>query len=162
MQIFWTVTSGTLVFVLGQLILNLFIEPIQSYRRTVSNIAHALVEYANVYANSGVIDKRLERKASKVFRKLASDIHSHIYLLPYYECISSRFLKIFPPRDVLIEVSNDLIGLSNGIAVSNTDLIIVNQKKAEKIYTVLGIYVVKGMTVNDYLSNRIIESQMPN
>ncbi len=161
MQIFWTVTTGILVFVLGQLILKLFIEPIQGYRKTVSDIAHSLVEYANVYANSGVIDKSLEREASKVFRKLASDIHSHIYLLPY-ECISSRLFKIFPPRDVLLEVSNDLIGLSNGIAVSKIDLIIPNQKRADKIYAILGIYVVKGMSVNDYLSSRIIESQIPN
>jgi len=155
MEIFVTIISGVSVFIVGQLIVKLFVEPFQNYRKTVSDIAYALVVYANVYANVGLVDKALEKEASKEFRDLASRLQSYIYLLPYYQCIA--LLTSLPSRDSLIGVSNDLIGLSNGISASNIDLIIPNLERVEKIYTCLKIYVVKGMTASDYLSSRVTD-----
>ncbi|MEH2381888.1 MAG: hypothetical protein V7K27_23855 [Nostoc sp.] len=44
-----TIISGVFVFILGQLALKLIIEPIQEFRKTLADIAFALIEYANIY-----------------------------------------------------------------------------------------------------------------
>ena len=65
-----TIISGVFVFILGQLVLKLIIEPIQEFRKTLADIAFALIEYANIYSNPGYAGNELENKASEEFRKL--------------------------------------------------------------------------------------------
>lgn len=46
-----TVVSGVLVFVLGQIILELLIKPYKKYKELKSEIAYSLVYYAYIYSN---------------------------------------------------------------------------------------------------------------
>ncbi|MEH2410809.1 hypothetical protein [Nostoc sp.] len=82
-----TIISGVFVFILGQLILKLIIEPIQESRKTLADIAFALIEYANIYSNPGCADNELENKASEEFRKLSSRLNAQMYLIPAYKRI---------------------------------------------------------------------------
>lgn len=49
--IFTTVVSGTLVFVVGQIILKFIIEPIHKQKEIIGEIADALIYYANLYTH---------------------------------------------------------------------------------------------------------------
>ncbi|MCI0439395.1 MAG: hypothetical protein L0177_09720 [Chloroflexi bacterium] len=84
METFWTIVAGVLVFVIGQAILKFVLEPLQEFRRTVSEIAHALIEYANVYGNPGLGDEQKLKDASSALRRLSSKLHSQMYLTPKY------------------------------------------------------------------------------
>jgi len=46
--VFLTVFAGVTTYVLGQLILKFLIEPVHELKRTIGEIAHSLVEHANV------------------------------------------------------------------------------------------------------------------
>jgi hypothetical protein len=146
MEIFLTILSGVIVFILGQLALKLLIEPIQEFRKTVADIAYALIEYANVYANPGVVGNENEKQASEELRKLSSRLNAQIYLIPFYRLIA----KIFglPPRDKLESTAKDLIGLSNGVFKSSTGLVLTNLKRAKRIRITLGIYVPENEQTN--------------
>lgn len=146
MEIFLTILSGVIVFILGQLALKLLIEPIQESRKTVADIAHALIEYANIYANPGVVGNGSEKKASEELRKLSSRLNAQMYLIPFYQLIA----KIFglPPRDKLVCATNDLIGLSNGVFKSSSDLVLSNLERAERIHITLGIYLPENKRMN--------------
>jgi len=149
MEIFLTILSGVIVFILGQLALKLLIEPIQEFKKTVADIAHALIEYANIYANPGVVSNESEKKASEELRKLSSRLNAQMYLIPFYQIIA----KIFglPPRDKLVGAANDLIGLSNGVFKSSSDLVDlehINLARAERIRNTLGIYVPENERLN--------------
>lgn len=146
MEIFLTILSGVIVFILGQLALKLLIEPIQEFRKTVADIAHALIEYANIYANPGVVGNESEKKASEELRKLSSRLNAQMYLIPFYQIIA----KIFglPPRDKLVGAASDLIGLSNDVFKSSSDLVLPNLKRSERICITLGIYVPENERMN--------------
>ncbi|MEH2319524.1 hypothetical protein [Nostoc sp.] len=133
-----TIISGVFVFILGQLILKLIIEPIQEFRKTLADIAFALIEYANIYSNPGCADNELEKKASEEFRKLSSRLNAQMYLIPAYKSISKLFG--LPSKDNLLEAASALIGLSNGVFKSPIDLVNINLEGAKKIRTLLGIY----------------------
>lgn len=146
MEIFLTILSGVIVFILGQLVLKLLIEPIQEFRKTVADIAHALIEYANIYANPGGVSHESEKKASEELRKLSSRLNAQMYLIPFYQIIAKLFR--LPPRDKLVGAASDLIGLSNGVFKSASDLVLPNLERSERIRITLGIYVPENERMN--------------
>jgi hypothetical protein len=62
MTVFLTVFSGTLVFVVGQIILQFFIVPVQEFFKTIAAIAHARIEVADVTSNPGSSQKSEMKK----------------------------------------------------------------------------------------------------
>ena len=58
-----TALFAFVVFVAGQFTLKLFVEPIQDHRRVIGSIAHALMSYANVYADSKLEEVAEGRRA---------------------------------------------------------------------------------------------------
>jgi hypothetical protein len=139
MTVFLTVLSGVITFVLGQLIIKLLIDPVHDFRRTVADIALVLIEYTNVYANPGIAGSEIEKKVSEEFRRLSSRLNAQMYLIPYYQITA----KIFglPSRDKVFGAASDLIGLSNGVFKSASDLVLVNVERADKICNALGIFI---------------------
>lgn len=109
-----TVISGVLVYLCGEILKEIWIEPLRKYKEIKSRIAFALVYYAHYYAN--VIDLatapesqiNLYKEASDVMRKLASEL---------YGVGELKFLISFgiPDSETLYEASKCLIGISNAL-----------------------------------------------
>ena len=72
--VFFTVLSGVITYVLGQLVLRLVIEPVQELRRTIGVISHTLIERANVIQNPGVPTNEVMDETSRELRKLSSQL----------------------------------------------------------------------------------------
>ena len=108
-----TVISGVITYVLGQIALKLFIEPVQELKKTIGAISHSFIERANVIYNPGVLTKEVMDETSKELRKLASQLRSHLYLIPAYP----RTARIFwlPALADIHNASKALIGLANGV-----------------------------------------------
>lgn len=138
MTVFLTIFSGVVIFVLGQLMLKLLIEPVQEFKKTISDVGLSLIEYSNVYANPGVAGIEIERKASEYLRKLSSRLNAQVYLIPFYN-ITAKLFRL-PSREQVVSATNNLIGLSNGVFKSPTDLVSTNLERAERIRIALGIY----------------------
>lgn len=139
MTVFLTVLSGVITFVLGQLIIKLFVDPVHDFRKTVADIALALIEYANVYANPGVAGSEIEKKVSEELRRLSSRLNTQIYLIPCYS-ITAKVFRL-PSRNKVVDAASNLIGLSNGVFKSASDFVLVNMERADKIRNALGIFI---------------------
>jgi hypothetical protein len=139
MTVFLTVFSGVITFVLGQLAIKLLVDPVHDFRKTVADIALALIEYANVYANPGVAGSEIEKKVSEELRRLSSRLNAQMYLIPCYPITA----KIFglPSRKKVVDATSNLIGLSNGAFQSASNLVLVNVERADKIRKELGIFI---------------------
>jgi len=146
MTVSLTILSGVVTFVIGQFMLKLFIDPVQEFKKTIADVALALIEYSNVYANSGVIGIEVEKKASEELRKLSSRLNAQTYLIPSYN-IAAKFFRL-PSRDQVTNAASNLIGLSNGVFKSPTDLVMINLGRAEKIRIALGIYTPESERIN--------------
>lgn len=111
--VFLTVFSGVLTYVAGQLILKLVIEPVHDMKKTIGHVSYSLIEHANVISNPGVPRQEVMDGTSKHLRRLSSEIHSHLYLVPVYP-VSAAIFRL-PKKGDVLEASKALIGLSNSV-----------------------------------------------
>lgn len=103
-----TVVSGVIVFILGQYLLSVWIQPLQEYKKIRSKIAYCLTYYAQYYSNvKTVSDQDQEYNAgSDEIRKLASELRGFAE--------KTGFIHWgIPKKEELYEASKMLIGLSN-------------------------------------------------
>nr|DAV58427.1 MAG TPA: hypothetical protein [Caudoviricetes sp.] len=116
-----TTLSGVLVFVIGQIILECYIKPLQEYHKIKSEISFLLVLYANVYMNPEIYGenkgalyttKEKERRiiAEKELREAAAKLIGIKQQKP-----------LLVKKDDITEASANLIGLSNGLYSSVTN-----------------------------------------
>jgi hypothetical protein len=117
-----TVLSGTFVFILGQLGLELFIKPLRRYKEIKAKIAYNLVYYANIYMNP-VTHKEYEYEIIKNerlttqenLRRLAAEIAGFAY---------EKWFFNYPSKKKIFDVEKALIGLSNSLVTENSDIVV--------------------------------------
>jgi hypothetical protein len=100
-ELFSTVVAGVLVFVLGQIAIKFFIEPLQEYAKLKGEIAHALTYDRR--GGAGEVEARL--------RNLGSRLRAMRYTIPWYALWA--WLHIVPLANDLFAASSGLIGMSN-------------------------------------------------
>lgn len=117
-----TVLSGTLVFIVGQLFMELIIKPLRRYKEIKAKIAYNLVYYANIYMNP-VTHKEYENEVIKTeritvqenFRKLSAEIAGFAY---------EKWFFNYPSKKKIYDVERALIGLSNSLVTENGDIVV--------------------------------------
>lgn len=141
---FLTVVSGTLVFVLSQLFITYFLNPIKEFKELKAKISYTLIFYACYYSNPCGNDGDKDGKwseSSESLRKMAAEVGSFIQRKPNYNIFIASTKK-------LLEVQKSLIGLSNGcFNQSNTDY---NFEKVENIEKLLCLKTTKQRSKNEY------------
>ena len=117
-----TVVSGVLVFLLGEIINEIWLKLLQKYKEIKQTIAFDLVYYADCSFNGCQQNYTPEfiKKGEDASNKYRSDAAT---LSGFIESLS--WLKLFiPNKKKLREASRALIGLSNSIFANDSDRII--------------------------------------
>lgn len=136
MQIFATVISGVLVFVIGQMIIKLWLEPVHKFKRTISDIALYLAEHAQVIAGPGLLGSKHEELASQELKRLYSQLSARMYLIPCYK--HSAWILNLPSVPQVDDAVRHLRGLSNGMSKGGVGS--KNTSRSQRIKDALGIY----------------------
>jgi len=108
---FYTVVSGYLVFVLGQITINFWLNPVKRQKETIGEIQDATIYYANVF--SPMMNKTTQDAASKRFRQLATQLVSTTRIIPFYKF--SRLIFGLPSIKSIGSAHHSLVGLSNSV-----------------------------------------------
>jgi hypothetical protein len=137
-DVFSTVISGTAVYVFGQLALKLVVEPVQDLTKTIGVISYSLIERANVISNPGSWPKDVMDETSRELRKLASQLHYHLDLIPFYPTTAGIFR--LPVPDKILAASKALIGLSNGVQEARDRTCEINAANVKTVCDSLRIY----------------------
>src|SRR5215216_2442477 len=98
-----TVALGFLVFVLGQFIQRLCIEPIQEQKRIIGEIAYLLDYYRDV---ASVAKAGLAEEASRELRRLAGELRSTLRLVLGYRFF--ELLRLVEKRDNVMTATTEL------------------------------------------------------
>jgi len=106
-----TIFGGFVVFVLGQIVIKFFIEPIHKQSETIGDIAHYLIFYANQYSNPGTGKHEDIEETSRVLRKQAGELIARTHVIKIYTLF--EFCKLVPKRSAIWKAHSNLIGLSN-------------------------------------------------
>jgi hypothetical protein len=111
-QVFNTVISGTLVFVLGQTIQQFILEPVQKYRKTVGKIDNRLKFYSNIItSNIFENDKTMLNEITDSIRNLSCDLESSYKQIPLTKLLAS--LGVIESEKDVAKAAQALIFLSN-------------------------------------------------
>lgn len=137
MTIFLTILSGVAVFVLGQTVLKLLIEPVNDMKRTIGEVAFTLLKYSNAYGNPAVVADatKLEKVRSEI-RELGSGLLKGLSVVPFYPTTRKWFF--LPPEKDVEEAISCLIGLSNSLVVGNPIHI---SEREKKVFRLLKVYI---------------------
>ena len=142
MQIFLTILAGAGTFVLGQIIIKLVIDPVQSFKTTIADISNILILYANIYANPKPIGDELQGEMSQEMRRLSSNLQSNMHLIPAYK-ISACIFGL-PSIENVISASKNLIFIHNGHDGVLANQGVLNCYAAQKAKIALGIFIPEG------------------
>jgi len=144
-----TVIAGVLVFVAGQLLLKLVIEPINQLKKTFADIAHTFICYAHAIQNPDMIAPELHSIVFEKLRQLSGQLYADMSLIPLYTVFSSIFC--LPRREKVYESAQHLIAVANWMCSKSDykfDYIVRNIQKA---CDNLGLYIAPGDRIPDEL-----------
>ena len=131
-----TILGGICIYVSGQVISKFFIEPYHDYRKTVGEIAYALMYYANVSAR---IREDIQAEAHNAFRQYGSRLRASDYQIPCYNWFARRSWTNLPPIESVMEGSAALIALSNAVYSDNYEHIARHRQKIAENLQLTGI-----------------------
>lgn len=120
LTILGTVLSGVLVFALCECLKEIWLMPLQNYKKLRGKVSQSLTLYACYYCNPvDIVDSNNElpddyKAASKALRALASELRAFLEILSW-----CRFG--IPSKKKLYTVSAELIGLSNSMCLPYND-----------------------------------------
>ncbi len=108
-----TIFGGVIIYAFSQVTLKFFIGPIHEQWKTIGQVSDALIFYANIYSNPGIGSDEMMSEASQRLRQLATLLQSKTQLIPCYKFFER--IGVVTKGDDIVEVSGELIGLSNSI-----------------------------------------------
>lgn len=112
-QLFYTIISGVVVFIISQLFVEFLLRPIQEYKRLRGKVSYSLVRFACYYSNpqsfADLNNSPQWTDAANETRKLASEVAAFAEIKPHAIFV----WYAIPRKKCLKAVSQCLIGLSN-------------------------------------------------
>lgn len=139
--VFYIIIAGVIIYVAGQIIVKIVIDPVQELKRVIADIAFKLIYYSHVYriapsggedasgkeAQRSVDPEKLEQAADE-YRKLASMLNAGYRLVPFYAIAKLLF---FLPREAdIIEARNELLEMSEEIFAAPKSFVISERRKS--------------------------------
>ncbi|MBA4143491.1 MAG: hypothetical protein H0X43_10955 [Nitrosospira sp.] len=119
MEFISVVLAGVLIFVLGQMILKLFIEPVQQFKKTMAEIAHTSVCYSHAIHNADLMPKELRDEVYHKLRHLSGQLYADMELIPLFPYPVLRLFFQLPQRTQIYKTAQHLIAVGNWMRSSS-------------------------------------------
>ena len=147
--VFYIILAGVIIYVAGQIIVKIVIDPVQELKRVIAEIAFKLIYYSHVYrvtssgdaeaseeeAQKRVDSEKLEQAADE-YRKLASMLNAAYRLVPFYSL--TKLIFFLPKETDIIEARNSLLEMSEEIFAAPKSFVISERRKViEKLLKVI-------------------------
>ena len=137
--VFYIVLAGVIIYVLGEIVVKIVIDPVQELKRIIADIAFKLIHYSHVFklasaedtpedAAEKTIDRQKLEQAADEYRKLASMLNAGFRLVPFYPF--TRVVFFLPGEAAIIDARNDLIEMSEEIFAAPKSFVISERRKS--------------------------------
>jgi hypothetical protein len=137
MVVFYTVLSGVSVFVLGQIVIKFFIEPIHEQRKAIGKASDTLIFYAGYYSVPKQDFTQPDREEAQIkTRELSTLLLSTTQVIPWYRIF--EFFCIVRKEQQIIAASRDIIGLTSDMYDEKYGLM-SSTKRIKDIENALGL-----------------------
>ena len=145
--VFYIILAGVIIYVLGEIIVKIVIDPVQELKRVIAEIAFKLIHYSHVFKlaspdESGgelrakAIGREKLEEAADEYRRLASMLNAGYRLVPFYSI--SKLLFFLPKEADIINARNSLLEMSEEIFAAPKSFVISERRKSiEKMLKVI-------------------------
>lgn len=110
LKIALTAVTGVAVFVLGQIIQKLLIEPIQKQKEAIGEVLYVIDYYISL--NMG-LDHETRVEARKWITRATSNLYRSTETIPAYGLVS--FFRLAPKRSVINAIKHDVVSLTDDV-----------------------------------------------
>ena len=137
--VFYIIIAGVIIYVIGEIIVKIVIDPVQELKRVIAEIAFKLVHYSHVFklapaekttgetVRETVNQEKLEEAADE-YRKLASMLNAGYRLVPFYPI--TKLLFFLPKEADIINARNALLEMSEEIFAAPKSFVISERRKS--------------------------------
>lgn len=116
-NVFITIFCGVTVYILGQIILKMFIDPVAELKKTISQVQYNLVKFSHILFNSEVFEQDKVEEIFLELRSLSAHLLAKTSIIPWYDYTCSIFG--LPKIDNIRKASTNLIALGNWISMKD-------------------------------------------
>ena len=137
-----TIFGGVLIYVAGQLLSKLILEPAYELRKTIAEVRFVLSFYAPTIHTPIGRDKDSSSKAYEALMKSSSDLLSKLHAIPAYDLVCHLSCGLLPTRENVETAAVQLRGLSTHMHQTGDkadESIDVIDKRVEKTERLLGL-----------------------
>ena len=145
--VFYIILAGVIVYVLGEIIVKIVIDPVQELKRVIAEIAFKLIHYSHVFKLASseesagqemgqAIGREKLEEAADEYRRLASILNAGYHLVPFYAI--ARLVFFLPKEADIIDARNALLEMSEEIFAAPKSFVISERRKSiEKMLKVI-------------------------
>lgn len=134
--VFWTILAGVSVYVLGQIVIRWFVDPIHALHSLIGEILETLIRERSLLTTGRHVELAPEHydAARDDLRRKSSLLVVRMFLVPRFEWFAK--ISIVPTRDEILSASVGLRGLANTVrAVAEPG----DSEKVEKRVRAIGV-----------------------
>ena len=135
--VIYVIAAGIFIYVLGQIVVKIVIDPVQELKRVIADVAFKLIYYSDVFKITGSADsaavpakeiepQKLEQVAGE-YRKLASMLNAAFHLVPFYAV--SRLVFFLPRETEILNARNALLEIAEEIFAAPKSFVIAEKRK---------------------------------
>ena len=137
--VIYLIMAGIIIYVVGEIIVKIVIDPVQDLKRVIADIAFKLIHYSHVFKLSvsdesatGTGEKKIDQEklelAADEYRKLASMLNTGYRLVPFYSL--ARIIFFLPKEVEILNARNALLEMSEEIFAAPKSFVISEKRKS--------------------------------
>jgi hypothetical protein len=137
--VFYIILAGVIIYVLGEIVVKIVIDPVQELKRVIAEVAFKLIHYSHVFkviasedsdATGGeraIAPEKLEQAADE-YHRLASMLNAGYRLVPFYSF--ARVVFFLPKEADILDARNALLEMSEEIFAAPKSFVIAEKRKS--------------------------------
>jgi hypothetical protein len=137
--VIYLIMAGIIIYVVGEIIVKIVIDPVQELKRVIADIALKLIHYSHVFTLSvsdesatGAGKKKIDQEKLELvadeYRKLASMLNAGYRLVPFYSL--ARIIFFLPKEVEVLNARNALLEMSEEIFAAPKSYVISEKRKS--------------------------------
>lgn len=146
MSTFLTILSGVTVFVIGQVALKLFIDPIHDFKKVIGEISNCLINNAGNYFEPEKLSVEKQGEVAKELLGLSAKLNAQMSTIPFYSKLARFYLC--PSTDHVVIATKSLIGISNAMRCNRPNNGQLNCYSAQRVQDALGIHIAESQRLD--------------
>jgi hypothetical protein len=148
-----TVLSGVAIFVVGQLVVKLVIDPVFQLKKTMAEIAHTFICFAHALHNPDIIPRELHHEVYDKLRQLSGQLYADMRLIPIYVFWGRVFF--LPSATKVYKSAQNLIAVGNWMSASSTNKFEHITRNIQNACDNLGLYIAPEDRIDDELIKKV-------